>query len=283
MHLKKSIFFLCLISVMSSCLEDKFDPDVSNFPPEVSKILITKCAVSGCHNTDAIGLGIASGLDLSSWDKMFNGSVNGASVIPYSTYYSTLLYFTNTDSLEGIVAVPTMPLNDTPLSKAEYYTLRDWIAKGAPDKNGKIKFSDNPQRKKFYVSNQGCDNIEVFDSERKVAMRVLNVGTIPGSLPVEAPHMIRVTPDNKYLVVIFAGYHQGYMQVYRTTDDSLVKNITIGGGGWNTFAISSNSKFAYVADFNGGRLVYVDLENGVMTEEHDFNTSLHGTALNNNM
>ena len=69
-----------------------------------------------------------------------------------------------------------------PLSKAEYYTLRDWIAQGAPDKNGNVMFSENPLRKKFYVTNQGCDNVSVFDDGRKVIMRVVDVGTIEQTL-----------------------------------------------------------------------------------------------------
>lgn len=37
-----------------------------------------------------------------------------------------------------------MPYNKPPLTAVEYDLLYNWVLNGAPDKNGFVKFSDNP-------------------------------------------------------------------------------------------------------------------------------------------
>ena len=124
-------FLLLFILTGSGCVKDKCLNCNTAYPVEIDKIIVTRCAKSGCH--DASSKDAAGGLDLSSWDRMFNGTTTGSAVVPYSARFSPLLYFVNIDSLDGLVGEPTMPLNDAPLSKAQYITLRDWIAAGAPD------------------------------------------------------------------------------------------------------------------------------------------------------
>jgi DNA-binding beta-propeller fold protein YncE len=273
-----SVFFVIMIT---SCLKDKYTVDTNNsgYPDDINRIITYNCSKSGCHNTASKDA--ADGLDLSSWENMFNGGSTGAVTVPYSTQFSPLLYFTNTDSTNGdVVAKPTMPYNQAPLSRTDYLTLRKWIEDGAPDKTGFVKFSDNPARRKIYITNQGCDNVAVLDAERKVIMRYVEVGVIPGAVPAELPHMIKVTPDNKLWIVIFVG--GGIMQVFDASTDVLLKNISIGAGQWNTFTISSDSKKAYAADFSSGKIVFVNLE--TLAVEYSLvlpsSFSLHGTALN---
>ena len=114
----------------------------SNYPKEIAQILITSCATDGCHNQQSYQN--AGGLLLESWEAIMNGSNNGACVIPYSPENSSLLYYINTDSTEGIVAKPTMPINKAPLTKADYKILRDWIANGAPNSDGIVHFHSKP-------------------------------------------------------------------------------------------------------------------------------------------
>ena len=139
-----------------SCKHEKaVQPDKAavahEFPEDIARILVDRCATSGCHN-EASYTG-AGGLLLDSWTHLFEGGNNGAVVIPYSPENSSLLYFVNTDAAIDITATPTMPYNETPLSKEEYTLLRDWIAQGAPDKNGNIPFAENaPLRQKVYVT-----------------------------------------------------------------------------------------------------------------------------------
>jgi len=279
---------VCLF--LYGCKYDKYEalvPSNNGYPPEVEKIIIGKCSTPGCHTT--ISKNAAAGLDLSSWDVMFDGTSNGAVVIPYRSDFSTLCYFTNVDSTLGLVVLPTMPVNEPALSKAEYETLRDWIDAGAPSKDGTIMFADDPLRHKFYVANQGCDVVSVFDGYRRVAMRMVNVGQNPGASPPESPHNIRVTPDGQFWLVVFL--NADIVQVFSAATDQLVKTIPIGNGisgGWNTIAISSDSKNAYAVDYNGGRIAFIDIEAGTSSTVGPFpitgnpTPNLHGVALNQN-
>ena len=87
--------------MISSCRYDVYEaPIVTNYPDNVSAIMTGKCATAGCHNeVSSIG---AAGLDLSTWEACYIGTNNGAVVIPRRSDFSTLLYFTNTDSTKGL-------------------------------------------------------------------------------------------------------------------------------------------------------------------------------------
>ena len=170
--MKTKFYGLLLFSslIFVSCKKDKEEQPViipSGYPESVENIIVQKCANAGCHNTESKDG--AAGLDLSTWDKLFEGGRNGPGVIPYRPDFSTLLYYTNTDSTQGLSLLPKMPYNAPPLSTVEYEILVNWIQDGAPHKDGRIKFADNPTRRKFYVSNQGCDVVTVFDCETRKA------------------------------------------------------------------------------------------------------------------
>lgn len=279
----------CMV-LLSACTYDKFEtttPVSTGYPANVERIITGKCATAGCHNTQSQNA--AAGLDLSSWDRMFEGTNNGAVTVPFRSDFSTLCYFTNVDSSLGLVVQPTMPIDGPPLSPAEYATLRNWIDAGAPDKDGRVKFADDPARHKFYVVNQGCDVVYVFDADARVAMRVIDVGIVPGASPAEAPHNVKVTPDGKYWLVVFL--NANVLQVYSTATDQLVKNISIGGGiagGWNTMVVTKDSKKVYIPDYNNGRVAFVDLDAGTSVTSNTFPLigspipALHGIALNAN-
>ncbi|MBL0342372.1 MAG: hypothetical protein IPP71_16580 [Bacteroidetes bacterium] len=115
-----------VVNIYSGCKNDPEDPQPAFndgcYPPAVAEIIVKKCATSGCHNT--ISKDAASGLDLSTWENMFLGNGNGATVVPYRSDQSTLCYFTNSDSALGIVQLPNMPYNETPLSQVESLPLK---------------------------------------------------------------------------------------------------------------------------------------------------------------
>lgn len=281
----RKIAALLLLSLTCGCKYDVYEePLVTNYPDNVSKIMTDNCATSGCHN--ATSKDGAAGLDLSTWDAMFNGTNNGAVTIPYRDDFSTLLYFTNVDSTLGLVVQPTMPANGTPISTADYKILRDWIKNGAPSKDGAIKFPELASRKKYYVSNQGCDVVSIFDAEKKVVMRMVDVGANPGATPPESPHNVKITADGKYWVVAFL--NSDIVQLYSTVTDQLVKTIPIGNGiagGWNTISLSKDSKHGYAVDYNGGRVAFVDFDAGTSQTYGPFPSTgaannLHGSALN---
>src|SRR4051812_39702640 len=112
-------FIACILifSCKNESIEEINSAPVGHYPENINKIIVTRCAVAGCHN--ALSYKNAGGLQLDTWEHMFNGGSTGAAVIPYSVDNSSLLYFINTHADLGPVAEPTMPLNGTPLSQDE--------------------------------------------------------------------------------------------------------------------------------------------------------------------
>ena len=268
-------FFVCVISSLITCRNDKGVPDYKEYPSDIGKIMVTKCANKGCHNDQSKGA--AGGLSLESWDKLFAGGSGSSCVIPYRPDYSTLYYYINTFDDLGVTLKPTMPYNKPALTRDEVLLIRNWIAEGAPNRNGVIKFSDNPNRKKIYVTNQGCDVVTVLDQETLLPMRYINVGS---SAAPESPHMIKVSPDGQYWYVLFLAGN--YFEKYRTSDDNLVGKALIGPGNWNTFAISSDSKIAYCIDLSpaNAKVATVNLNTMAANIQAGF-IYPHGAALNN--
>lgn len=241
----------------------------SGYPDQVSAIMLTKCAVSGCHNS--ISYEGAAGLNLETWENLFKGAGTGSVVIPYRPDFSSMCYFLNTYKDLGITLEPSMPLNQTPLTREEYLLFKNWIASGAPDRNGNIKFSDDPTRKKIYVINRLCDVVTVFDSETLLQMRYVTVGNKEAS---EFPYCIKISPDKKYWYVSFFA-QSDIVQKFSAENDQLVGSLNLGTGSWTSFAITSDSKHGYFVDNSStGRIVYADLENLSIIASYDFNGKL---------
>lgn len=271
-----SLITLVALLFIASCTWEKPEPEkiATCYPADVEAIIVNKCATAGCHN--ALSNAGAGGLNMETWATLFEGGNLGSSVIPYRPDYSTLLYYTNTDTTQGLVLQPTMPYNTNPLSSTEYNTLKNWIINGAPDCNGNVWRSDYSIRKKVYVTNQGCDVVSVFDAQTKLVMRMKDVGKITA---IESPHSVKVAPNNQFWCVAFIG--GSYFQKYSTIDNSLLGEVNIGLGSWNTFAISPDSKMAYTVDLNSGLIVEINLQ--TMTKTPIPNLLLgnpHGTFLN---
>lgn len=278
MSIKKSIVYFILITAgisLSTCTSEKGIPDYNNFPDDVGRIIFTKCATTGCH-TDA-SKGASGGLSMESWDKLFQGGNGAACVIPYRHDYSTFFSYINTFSDLGVTLSPTMPYGENHLTREEVILLKNWINNGAPSRDGFVKFSDNPNRKKFYVTNQGCDVVTVFDEATLLPMRYINVGSTAG---LENPHMVRVSPDGQFWYILNTGGL--YLEKYRTSDDSFVSRAYIGPGNWNTFVITDNSQKAYCIDFatSNAKLAEVSLSTMTGTTYTTPFNSPHGSALN---
>ncbi len=268
MFIVYAIYILTSVIVfLNSCTHTSryTDPTGSNYPADVAAIFLNKCAVSGCHND--LSYANAGGLNLSTWDKLFNGSSTGAVVIPYRPDFSSLCFFTNTDSSLGIVLRPTMPYDRTPLSKAEYLKLRDWIATGAPGFNRQIKFADAPARKKFYVANRLCDVVTVVDAVAMIQMRYIDVGTEGTD---QYPYCVQVSPDKRHWYVSFFSQSH-YVQQFSAEDDKLAGNIDLGTGMWTSFVISSDSRYGWFVDNSSvGKVVYADLQSRAVLASYTF-------------
>lgn len=276
------LLLILIISLSVSCKDENEGDDIdpiaaSEYPENVAAILVTKCAVSGCHNTASKDG--ASGLDLSTWDKMLNGNNSGSVVIPYAPEHSTLLNFVNTDSTLGVVQTPTMPIGSAPLSKQEYIILRDWIANGAPNKSGQVYFQNSATSAKYYISNQGCDLIAVCDPKRNVIARYLTIGN--SSTVIEAPHTIKMSPDGLYWYAVF--YAGNVFQKFSTATDSLIGSTALTVGGWSSIAFSPDSKIGYITDLNNGVVLKIDLN--TMTKigpNYNVYNNAHGIGINPN-
>lgn len=274
-HVQSILFFLFLFLCFSGCKNDKGTPDYKDYPEEVGKLVMTKCATPGCH-TD-LSKGAAGGLSLESWDRLFEGGSGSACIIPYRHDYSTFFSYINTYPDLGVTLIPTMPYGKPPLTKSEVILLKEWINAGAPNKSGVVKFTEDPARKKFYVTNQGCDVVTVFDAQTLLPIRYINVGSTAG---IESPHMVRISPDGQYWYVLFLG--GTYLEKYRTIDDSFAGRALIGPGYWNTFVISSDSKTAYCVDLSpsNAKVSTVNLTTLQVKTQIGF-VYPHGSALNN--
>lgn len=257
--------YLAIALCLFSCRKDVGSAERGGYPLAIGKIITENCSVSGCHNSKSFEA--ASGLNLETWESMFRGSNSGSSVVPFNSRFSPLCYFINTYPDLGSQNTPVMPLNKPSLSYDQVKSIKDWIDGGAPDIKGNVMWADNPQRKKFYAVNQGCDVVTVFDAETQLPMRYIEVGR-PGVQDV--PHQIRVSPDGKYWYVVFVRYN--FMQKYNCSDDSFVANIPMSplaaGTGvtdafdWNTMIITKDSKMAYCVSWTlAGKVAAIDLEN----------------------
>jgi YVTN family beta-propeller protein len=268
------LFFLALIG----CKQDSpiIDADGSGYPNEIAKIILTRCATPGCHNENSKGA--AGNLSLETWEAMFLGSKTGTVTVPYNYRQSPLFLFTNTFSDLGVGMEPTMPVNQDPLSKAEVLKLRNWIEAGAPNQQGFVKFSDNLNRKKIYITNQGCDLVAVVDKETNLLMRYIEVGNKPS---IESPHMVKVAPDKKSWLVCFSA--GSIMQKFRTSDDAFMGEVNIGFANWNTMAFTSDSKIAFVVDWSGnGKIAVVDIEKMQLVKNYSGNNLFsypHGSVV----
>jgi DNA-binding beta-propeller fold protein YncE len=243
--------------------------DDGGYPDDINRILVTRCGTSptggGCHN--ATGAPNAGNLRLDTWDAMLSGANHGSVVIPYDTLNSSLLHYINTDSSIGTVAFPAMPytgsqVSSSPLSRDEYLLIRNWIARGAPDKAGNVPFSENPgTRQKVYLTEQGSDVLSVIDAQRHVIMRNIPIGMTNS---IESPHCVRVSPDGQSAYVSFlAG---DYMQKIDTRTDKVVGTVQLGSGSaagssmWNLLHVSDDNRKVMIADFIKGVLQIVDAQ-----------------------
>lgn len=261
---------------LSDCKKDKALANFGGYPNEVGKIMVRKCATSGCHNSASY---LASaGLELTTWESMFRGSSSGSPVIPFRSDFSSLCNFINSYPDLGNINYPSMPYNGEKLSREEVLTIKNWINDGAPDLDGNIKWADNPNRRKVYVTNQGCDVVTVFDAETQLPMRFITVGK---DLNVtENPHSIKVSPDGQYWYVVFVNLN--YLQKYRCSDDVMVGEAYLGPFfDWNTLTISDDGKKAYCVSWvNNGRIVSVDLTQMKVITNYGGYFFPHGVALN---
>jgi DNA-binding beta-propeller fold protein YncE len=280
------ILFITAIALICStaCVhkpEIQILPADGNYPAAVGKIIINKCTYSGCHNQASYRN--AAGILLDTWAHMFTGGATGAQVVAYSTAYSPLLYYCNVDSSLGVVAKDVGHL-DTPLTHDEYMTLYNWIATGAPDKNGNIPFATNAAtRQKIYLTNQGCDLLAVIDAQSRVVMRYIPLGL--NAAQIESPHDVAVSSDGMYAYVpLFNG---DYVQKIDTRTDQVLSNVDVGnvtlartGGAWSIVCLSpQDTSFIVSGWMSDGYAVAVNTTNMSINEALSVDRNSGGSSI----
>lgn len=201
---------------------------------------------------------------LDSWDHLFDGGRNGAVIIPYDIENSSLLYFINTHADLGTTAIPTMPLDRTPLSREEYLEVRNWVAKGAPDKNGNIPFGSNAAtRQKIYITHQGCDLIGVIDAGKNVLMRYIKAGN---SLNNEIPDHIRVSPDGMYAYVCF--WNGKLIQKISLVNDSIEAEAKLEEENWKNVHISADGQRLLATTWQSATVVTINTGNMQIVQKY---------------
>ncbi|MGN6568406.1 MAG: YncE family protein [Flavipsychrobacter sp.] len=260
MRLRIAFTLLCACITGSIFVACKHKPPVipdSGYPPEIADIIVNRCAISGCHNQSSFSA--CDSLLLDTWDHMFQGDNSGAVVVPFRPEYSTLLYFVNTDSSLGPVFQPLMPYQAKApiLSRSEYQLLADWIAKGAPDKNGNIPFAeDAATRQKIYCTNQdgqtGIDLMAVIDAKSNVIMRYLTMGSNPTI--VESGHCVKFSDDGSNAYVGF--YNSSVVQKFNTTTDQIIGSTDMPKNtGWSIICLDSPNTRMLISNWTNDAMV----------------------------
>lgn len=257
-RLRKISSILILVYVLMGCTKDHEPPDYHGFPDEIGKIVATNCAVTGCHNDQSKEA--AGGLSLSSWEQMLQGANNkNPVVVPYWKNQSTFFLFTNSYSDLGLSVPPLMPFNKDPLSKTDVQLIMDWINDGAPNNKGVIPFSGQPNRSKYYVYNDGCDLVSVFDLETGMLMRYVDF-TGRYTNPVE---IIRASQDGAHWYVLG---HEGLLIKMDADSDTELGTLQMAGNFWRDLEIVDNTlgiatMWEGNSSYSGGEIAFIDLAN----------------------
>jgi YVTN family beta-propeller protein len=273
MYVQKILYLAFAFLLLTGCRKDKAKPDnptptpvETMYPADIAPVMTQKCANSGCHD----GKTNPASLALNTWDNVMKGASYGAVVIPYRPNLSYLFLHSNTYTSLGNSITPVMPpaYFSTPLDSASVVKIKNWIANGAPDKNGKILFADNPNRSKLYVANSGCDLVTIIDAETNLQMRYIGVGSKRhlqfaegnGIGPIESPHYLNISPDRKYWYVTLI---QGKaVEKYDAEKDSLVARLEIPSFGQVAhISITPDGTKGIVSNYDAGNpaIAVVDL------------------------
>jgi DNA-binding beta-propeller fold protein YncE len=289
------ISILSLFIIAFACTKDQSDIIYGNYPKEVGKIIVTKCASSGCHNDESYKA--AGSLNLSTWNKLFEGSPIGSVIIAGRADVSSLCYFINAESssqkldAELPSVKPLMPFNGSAISLNEYNAIKNWINAGALNDKGEKRFNQSNITQKYYITNQVCDEVCVMDAKTSLPINYVKVGVSPSP---ELPHMVRVSPDGKYWYVCFIGNQNpsvntptNIFQKFDAQTDQLIGTclLTRTNGSpitdatqWNTFAIRQDGKEACISDLSSGNIVRVNLNTMQTISLFKARDKAHGTA-----
>lgn len=110
------------------------------------------------------------------------------------------------------------------------------------DSNPVVVVDKNHPDGRIYITNQADTTVSIYDSKTLSHIKTFTT-------PVIEPHFIQFTHDLQYYFVLGRKV-SGNLVKYRSSDDSLIAEITVQGAVFPTaFAISSNNDTLYLTDF----------------------------------
>jgi len=277
-----------------------------NFPKNIATIIEANCLGSSCHSQPT---SLNDGLVLASWEDMARGSHTLNDVIPYHARLSQLFLHVNTDPSIATPAYPRMPLSRNALSKDDQRAIFDWIESGAPDKDGHILY--NGVEHFIYVANQGSDYVTFInaDSHRLVGAVKFAQGFAPVYVTVSSdkstyfaasfggiikrfsrssrvsnaeleseltPSEILLLPDNSKgyianypsaLPTRFGAFDPAGMTMTKFIETDLIR-------GPKAFALSSDSKYLYIAGYDSDNILRIATANDSIVSNLRLNTTV---------
>ncbi|PSQ89004.1 MAG: hypothetical protein BRD45_04635 [Bacteroidetes bacterium QS_8_64_10] len=159
---------LTLVAVLGGCdLAGDSDEPVDDAPDygEIDDVSFTE-HVQPLLQEHFAELETEPGLRLDSWQRLFEGSENGAVVIPFDAEHSVLYQLATRDSLLSAAG-------GQPLSGEETAFLQRWIEAGAQNDAGEMPFAE--ARDLVYVCNQSAGVISVIAPSANVVARHIDL------------------------------------------------------------------------------------------------------------
>jgi len=243
------------------------------YTQHIQAIFNSSCAVHGCHvGEDDVGADKRSALrktlhggqfSLKSWNDLFEGSKDGAVIIPFKALKSDLVAHINSDTLVAPTAEPHMPLPGFNLPMAQVQTLMRWVDMGAPNDEGAIAYTYSPQGKIVSV-NALEDLLSVVDVSRDLLIRYVDVGSSADTnLAFGSPHHVKVDANGRYFyatLIIARELWKFSTRTYEFLGKATIPSQPGRAAQPADLAFSVTGDTAFVTDFNSspGRVAMVD-------------------------
>lgn len=220
---------------------------------------ITSIPVSAIATTDQTSLKLIKTITGAIAPKSVQASNDGLVSAHNMMYrHSVTIYDATTMELKKTVP-DAVRLSDFGYSKYSG-TYKGAPVEGAYSPDGKYLYFTNYAMYGKGFNKEGTDTCSPANGYDKSFLSRVNLakGEIDAVYPVgSVPKVVKVTPDNKYILV--SNWCSYTVTVISVESQKTVKSIKIGRYP-RGISISSDSKFAYVAEMGGSRIHRIDLE-----------------------
>jgi YVTN family beta-propeller protein len=222
-------------------------------------LLISSIPVSASATTDQTSLRLVKTITGAIAPKSVQSSNDGL-VSAHNMMYRHSVTIYDAATMELKKTVPDLVrLSDFGYSKYSG-TYKGAPVEGAFSPDGKYLYFTNYAMYGKGFNKEGTDTCSPASGYDKSFLSRVNLanGEIDAVYPVgSVPKVVKVTPDNKYILV--SNWCSYTVTIISVETQKTVKSIKIGRYP-RGISISSDSKFAYVAEMGGNRIHRIDLE-----------------------